>query len=972
MEIFSNKTVKILTFVSLIIISILNLNPLTARAVSTKTIELGTTRVETAMNIEQFAIDKYAYDYGGSRSSAVLVSWNDNTDGIAATGLGYPVFYNKSGATTITDTDLRNRLKKFSKIYVIGGKDVMPETVVNDLKSLKSSITVERLEGTSRYETSVEIAEKMKSNGRLNGILLVQSSTDNNKVSSLLVGIAARKGYAILYNDSTTVNTSVKDFINSAGKTVYAIGNVSTSGITATITKITGSNIYKLNQNLISKFGSYSNVILIPNAIDAVPTGYLAKVTGASIMLADTTNTSNYNIASMKSSTISIYSICSTTYSQPIINALIGSASSGSASSGSASSGSVSTENSKNKVVFYISHQDDETLYMGQIILKAIEKVGKNNVYTVLISDGAASYIQNDTTIKNRLSQAGITFSKGRDQEYYYACQELGIPTKNILFAEDINLTRESDSKVNKNNVKKFIEYFENKFSGNVIHMTYSYIHDTHNDNKALGQALFELYKANTSKYSERVYFITRSDQTWDIPSNYLKTVSETRYTNLNLTKIYKALKIYETVNYSKGLVGIGAAAGGSEMNRIKNTINNGNTLTTQVHLPYTPASGSSSDIKVTSVKITTTTATINIKETTTLTATVSPKNATNKTVTWSTSKKEVATVNSYGIVTGISEGTATITAKSNNGIESTCTVTVQNPNVAVTKVSLDKTSATISKGGKTTLTATVSPMNATNTEVTWTTSDKSVATVDNNGKVKGIKVGTATITAKSNNGIEAKCKVKVEQAYGGEWNAKRSDKNRIIGTFKSNITNRTFTVYDQEKIANTHGNSWYGYCNRAASMSIASGYAKDVEISTGVAKMVNIVKAYAGAGYPVGHNYFKNKFKLKMEEGTKRTNYVSALGAKLKEGYTAILRIDKQNYYGKNYYDLNGDGKTERIKWASKGHWLAILGYRINNNGKEEIFVSDSAHDGTGWRLIDEFTVYGGKEIQYLYYFNK
>ena len=88
---------------------------------------------------------------------------------------------------------------------------------------------------------------------------------------------------------------------------------------------------------------------------------------------------------------------------------------------------------------------------------------------------------------------------------------------------------------------------------------------------------------------------------------------------------------------------------------------------------------------------------------------------------------------------------------------------------VAVTGVSLDKTSLDLIEGGTETLTATVSPDNATNKKVSWKSSDTAVATVDDNGKVTAVKAGSATITVTADGGKTATCSVKVtEQAKSG------------------------------------------------------------------------------------------------------------------------------------------------------------------------------------------------------------
>ncbi|MBR3990057.1 MAG: Ig-like domain-containing protein, partial [Bacteroidales bacterium] len=135
--------------------------------------------------------------------------------------------------------------------------------------------------------------------------------------------------------------------------------------------------------------------------------------------------------------------------------------------------------------------------------------------------------------------------------------------------------------------------------------------------------------------------------------------------------------------------------------------------------------------------------------ESETLVATVSPDNATDKTVTWSSTNTSVATVDPSGRVTAIKEGTATITAKAGEK-SATCSVTVSKKVVAVTSIALDKTSLSLKEGESETLVATVSPDNATDKTVTWSSTNTSVATVDASGRVTAIKEGTATITAKA------------------------------------------------------------------------------------------------------------------------------------------------------------------------------------------------------------------------------
>lgn len=131
------------------------------------------------------------------------------------------------------------------------------------------------------------------------------------------------------------------------------------------------------------------------------------------------------------------------------------------------------------------------------------------------------------------------------------------------------------------------------------------------------------------------------------------------------------------------------------------------------------------------------------------------------KTLTWQSSDTAVATVDKDGKITGVKDGTATITATAAGGKTATTNLVV-GAVVPVTGVTLDKTTATVDVGGNVTLNATVAPENATNKRVTWKSSDTSKATVSG-GKVTGVAAGTATITATTDDGAKtATCAVTV------------------------------------------------------------------------------------------------------------------------------------------------------------------------------------------------------------------
>lgn len=156
--------------------------------------------------------------------------------------------------------------------------------------------------------------------------------------------------------------------------------------------------------------------------------------------------------------------------------------------------------------------------------------------------------------------------------------------------------------------------------------------------------------------------------------------------------------------------------------------------------------------------------------ESATLVATVGPEDATDKTVTWNSSDPAVATVED-GKVTAVSAGEAVITAKAGEKTAE-CKVTVaakpapapqptpQPTVVAVSSITLDQGGLSLQPGGSATLVATVGPENATDKTVSWSSSNPSVATVEN-GKVTAVAVGEAMITAKAGD-LTAECKVTV------------------------------------------------------------------------------------------------------------------------------------------------------------------------------------------------------------------
>ena len=205
-------------------------------------------------------------------------------------------------------------------------------------------------------------------------------------------------------------------------------------------------------------------------------------------------------------------------------------------------------------------------------------------------------------------------------------------------------------------------------------------------------------------------------------------------------------------------------------------------------------------EVEVTDVILSSSSVKLEVDKTETITATVVPSNATNKSLTWSSSNPKVATVKN-GTINAISPGSCTIIVKSNNNIERECNVTVVTStpkDVEVTDISLNKTSEVfdLSSNTKTdTLIATITPSNATNKTVFWTSSNTDVATVNSNGLITAKSNGTATITVCTENEKKATCELEVHTTPTGiyfEENKENSNQYLVVNKYSSIDLNPT------------------------------------------------------------------------------------------------------------------------------------------------------------------------------------
>ena len=153
-----------------------------------------------------------------------------------------------------------------------------------------------------------------------------------------------------------------------------------------------------------------------------------------------------------------------------------------------------------------------------------------------------------------------------------------------------------------------------------------------------------------------------------------------------------------------------------------------------------------------------------NIGEFKQLSVIITPEDATEQGVTWKSSNEAICTVTNQGLVTATGIGSTLVTATTvDGGLTANCVVKVI---LHVSSISLDKTTLSLKVGETDRLQATISPDNADNKKVNWSSSNEQLATVDVEGNIQALKAGEVWITATSddNSEIKASCKVTINQ----------------------------------------------------------------------------------------------------------------------------------------------------------------------------------------------------------------
>lgn len=249
---------------------------------------------------------------------------------------------------------------------------------------------------------------------------------------------------------------------------------------------------------------------------------------------------------------------------------------------------------------------------------------------------------------------------------------------------------------------------------------------------------------------------------------------------------------------------------------------------------------------------------TLEKKQTAQLVATVLPEDADDKTVTWTSEDSNIATVDDKGLVTGVAAGETKIIAACGE-VSAECVVTVEG--IAVESIAIDKASLEMEVGETAQLTATVTPEDAENKEVIWTSSNEKVATVDETGLVTAIAVGEASIVAACGN-IKTDCPVTVS---GKKSESITLDKESIT-LFEGKTEQLTATVLPEDAEDKTV--TWTSSDNSIATVdanglvtAVAEGNATITATNTTLSATcaVTVKKEESSEGPNVGDYYYSD-----------------------------------------------------------------------------------------------------------------
>lgn len=313
--------------------------------------------------------------------------------------------------------------------------------------------------------------------------------------------------------------------------------------------------------------------------------------------------------------------------------------------------------------------------------------------------------------------------------------------------------------------------------------------------------------------------------------------------------------------------------------------------------------------IKLESITLNKTETQIQIGQAETLTTSVLPENATYKDILWSSSDANIATVQN-GTITAINIGKCEIIAKDKfEEIETKCMVEVMP--IEVTSVSLDDSNVSLGKGEQYLLLSSLAPTNATYKDLTWSSNNNNIVTVDN-GKIKAVGTGSAVVSIIAHNGKSASCTFTVTEA------PPTREVKYSKGTY--NIRNGPSSNYGQISSVNKN--------DEIQLFKINNGWAK-VKTPNGTVGFI------ISSGYTSNKSYYINN-----------VPYLNQFSLGYPTGCEAVSATMAAKHAG---YNISAASVIEKTPTDSRGIWTETIEVQVGMvkaNKVSQILLADVEND--------------------------
>lgn len=407
---------------------------------------------------------------------AILVNGVAMADGLSASGLSGAI----NGPVLLAEKNnipnsIRGKLKSVNRVYIVGGTGVISSRVEEEINSM--GIETIRLGGCDRYATSKIVANKVIEISGSNKIFYVNGVEAYADATSIAPVAVREKAPLLITNGRTT------DYLIDSDN-AYVIGGegVMSSYFNSLGERIGGVNRFETNRKIIDSFFYDKTHVYLSNSnifADAI----VACTLKEPIVLIDNYSDKRVLAGAKTATALGGVNIEAVTQAKSY---LVG-----------------------DKVVFYSQHQDDETIFVSSQIVDAIEAVGSDNVYVVLVTDGTDSGVLKQKRYRNLTNEEKSTL---RDNEFRAACNRLGVKQENIILLD------EPEATWNYKSLEKKILEFENMYD-NITHISHTYKYDIQTQHLQNGRVLYDLYKRGQIKECR---FFARPDKAFSIPKDKL------------------------------------------------------------------------------------------------------------------------------------------------------------------------------------------------------------------------------------------------------------------------------------------------------------------------------------------------------------------------------------------------------------------------------------------------------------------